>query len=854
MFMLRFIAKCCISISLIVSVFSATAVELDFYLSNEKLNADIPTPESVLGYQVGDWHVRHDQLVMYFKALAKSSDRVSVKVIGHSHEQRELLQVIISSANNQKKLDIIQQKHIARLSQSSKPSAKTSPLIVNLNYSVHGDESSGSNASLLVAYYLAASNNPEVIRYLDNMVILLDPSLNPDGLSRFAQWANQHKGQNLNSDPNNREHVQDWVRGRANHYWFDLNRDWLLLQHPESQARIKQYHQWRPNVLTDHHEMGTHSTFFFQPGISSRKNPFTPDKNVELTKRLAEFHASAFDQQNKLYFTEESFDDFYAGKGSTYPDLHGTIGILFEQASSRGHLQESINGLLDFPTTIKHQVMASLSTLKGSLVNKNDLLDFQYEFAQEYKKSAEKVDYYGYLLSEKHDKTRFHKLLALLQKHDIQVYPITKNTEVNGHKYNKQDSVYVPLKQPQMRLIQSIFSTRQSFNDNTFYDVSSWNLAMAFNITFDQVDSKRLVTMANQQWQKPESKPQSNITGSYSYAIDWADYQAPALTYALLNANFKIRTALKPFTAKTPEGIKEFSAGTMLVNAGLQTGNWLPAFKNIVNKFSVPISSISSGLTPSGIDFGSRNMMPVYKPNVLVIGGFGSNLYEVGETWYLFDKQLGFSPTIIEKRWLARTDLSKYTHIIMTDGSYSQDDADLLEQLKQWTKNGGVLWSQKRAALWLANNSVLHSDTFSQSDMNKQFDKSQLSYSDMESIAGKQRIAGAFFNMQLDLSHPLAFGFNKTLLPVFKNRTDLLIDAKKAFTNVAKYTDSPLIAGYADKTNVAKIADASGLVAHKYGKGVVIGMTDNPNFRSIMYGTNKLMFNALFLGKAIEAR
>ncbi|MDU0112157.1 M14 family metallopeptidase [Psychrosphaera aquimarina] len=852
--MLRFTTKCFITISLILSVFAATAVELNFYLPKEKLNENIPTPESVLGYQVGDWHVRHDQLVMYFKVLAQHSDRVSLKVIGKSHEQRELLQVTITSSANHNKLDSIQQQHIARLSSSKKPNSDTLPLVVNLNYSVHGDESSGSNASLLVAYYLAASNNPEVLKYLDKMVILLDPSLNPDGLSRFAQWANQHKGHNLNADPNNREHVQDWIRGRVNHYWFDLNRDWLLLQHPESQARIAQYHQWRPNVLTDHHEMGPHSTFFFQPGISSRKNPLTPDKNVELTKRLATFHADAFDEQNKLYFTEESFDDFYAGKGSTYPDLHGTIGILFEQASSRGHLQESINGLLDFPTTIKHQVMASLSTLKGSLVNKNDLLDFQYEFSQQYKELAKEIDFDGYILSEQDDKTRFYSLLSLLQQHDIEVYPLSKNTEINGRQYNQQNSVYIPLKQPQIRIIQSVFSTRKSFNDNTFYDVSSWNLAMAFNITFDKVESKRKVKLVDQEWQRPERKAHANILANYSYAIDWADYHAPALTYALLNANFKVRAALKPFTAKTPNGVKQFAAGTMLINAGLQHGDWVTMFNHIVKQFSVPVSAITSGLTPTGIDLGSRNMMPVYKPNVLVVGGFGTNSYEVGETWYLFDKQLGFSPTIIEKRWLSKTDLDKYTHIIMTDGSYSKDDDSLIDKLKVWTKAGGVLWSQKRTALWLAKNGVLKSETLTQKEMNERFDKTQLNYSDMESIAGKQRIAGAFFNLKLDLSHPLAFGYNKPMLPVFKNRTDLLVEGTNPFTNVAKYTDAPLIAGYADETNVNEIANASGLVAHKYGKGVVIGMTDNPNFRSIMYGTNKLMFNALFLGKAIEAK
>jgi hypothetical protein len=404
-----------------------------------------------------------------------------------------------------------------------------------------------------------------------------------------------------------------------------------------------------------------------------------------------------------------------------------------------------------------------------------------------------------------------------------------------------------------MRLIQSIFSDRQSFNDNTFYDVSSWNLAMAFNITYDKVDSKRLITKADQLWHKP-SKQVANLTDSYSYAIDWADYQAPALTYALLNADFKVRAALKSFTAITPKGNKEFKAGTMLINAGLQSGDWLAEFKRIVNEFNVPVSSISSGLTTSGIDLGSRNMMVVNKPNVLMVGGFGTNSYEVGETWYLLDKQLGFSPTIIEKRWLASTNLDKYTHIIMTDGNYNKGDDNLLLKLKIWTQNGGVLWSQKRAALWLANNDVLQTATFSQQEMNMRFDKTELNYSDMESIAGKQRIAGAFFNMELDLSHPLAFGFNKPLLPVFKNRTDLLMHGIKAFSNVAKYTQKPLLAGYADKTNVVKISEATGLVTHKYGKGVVIGMTDNPNFRSIMYGTNRLLFNALFLGDAVEAK
>lgn len=825
---------------------------LSFYLPDEQYNPDIPTPESILGYQVGEWHVRPDQILNYFHALDAASDRVSINVIGQSHQRRDLLQVVITSEQNHKKLSDIQTAHIKRLSAADKPNHDKHPLVVNLNYSVHGDEPSGSNASLLVAYYLAASNSSEVTAYLDNMVILLDPSLNPDGLARFAQWANQHKGMNLNSDPEHREHVQDWIRGRVNHYWFDLNRDWLLLQHPESRARITQYHQWRPNVLTDNHEMGTNSTFFFQPGIPSRKNPYTPEKNVELTGVLAQYHADAFDKENKLYFTEESFDDFYAGKGSTYPDLHGTIGILFEQASSRGHLQDSINGQLDFPTTIKNQVTVSLSTLQGSLSNKNTLLDYQWRFAQSYKSLAKDADHVGYVLTEKNDKSRFHALLSLLKAHDIQSYPLSRDTEIEDVVFAKEHSVFVPLAQPQIRLIQSIFSEQTSFFDNTFYDVSTWNLAMAFNVEYAVVESSRSVRAEKTPWQKPKSELTTLTANAYSYAINWADYNAPALVYELLKNDIQVRSALKEFAVQTQGDMQTFNPGTMLVHAGLQTGNWFKRFEKIVAKYDIEVSPIFSGLTANGIDLGSRNMMPVTLPKVLLIGGFGTNPYEAGETWYLLDRAVGFSPTIIEKDRVRKTDLSKYSHILLVDGNYGKDDKALLEQLQGWVKDGGVLWSQKSAALWLAENELIKGSVIDAQTMKRNFETEGLSYADRESLSGKQRIAGAFFETDLDLSHPLAFGFSNAKLPVFKNNIGLLADVDKPFIQVARYSKEPLIAGYADENNVEQVAEQSAVLAHRHGKGVVIGMTDNPNFRAITYGTNRLLFNALFLANGIR--
>jgi len=271
---------------MLVSV-SALAKPLSYYFEQDvKFDPSIPTPEQVLGYEVGEWHVRHDQLVQYMQILAEKSDRMNFKVIGRTHEQRPLVMLTVTASDKLGQVEQIRKAHLARLNGGASDSSKQ-PAVVWMGYSVHGNESSGSNASLLVAYYLAAAQGPEIDALLNNTVILLDPSLNPDGLARFANWANSNRGMKLSSDPQTREHIESWPSSRTNHYLFDLNRDWLLLQHPESRARIAQFHQWKPNILTDFHEMGPNSTYFFQPGIPTRKHPITPEENVTLTKAIA---------------------------------------------------------------------------------------------------------------------------------------------------------------------------------------------------------------------------------------------------------------------------------------------------------------------------------------------------------------------------------------------------------------------------------------------------------------------------------------------------------------------------------------------------------------------------------------
>ena len=842
-----------ITIMVVMLSFSSVAKPLSYYFEDDVVfDPAIPTPEEVLGYQVGEWHVRHDQLVRYMEVLAQKSDRINFEIIGRTHEQRPLVMLTVTAPNKLTQIEQIRQAHLARLGNNSKK-AKDEPAVVWMGYSVHGNESSGSNASLLTAYYLAAAQGDEINNLLNNTVILLDPSLNPDGLARFANWANSNRGMNLSSDPKTREHTENWPSSRTNHYWFDLNRDWLLLQHPESRARIAKFHQWKPNVLTDFHEMGPNSSYFFQPGIPSRKHPITPIENVTLTKAIANYHAKTLDENNALYFTEESFDDFYYGKGSTYPDVNGGIGILFEQASSRGHIQETINGPLTFPFTIKNQLLTSLSTFKAAVENRKALLDYQAKFYDQAAELAGDENFAGYVVEGAKDSTRITDFLALLEQHKIKAFELTKPLKAGGINFTT-NSYYVPLAQPQYRLVKAIFSEQKNFADNTFYDVSGWTLAHAFNLPFAKVKSNWGLDVADTPWKNAPKAPLASLESAYAFGFAWDDYLAPKMLNTLLKQGIKARVALSALTAKSSAGDINFEPGSIIIPAGLQTQqNWISLLNSAQSEFGIAIKPITTGLTSKGADLGSRSMAVVKAPKVLLIGGQGTSQYEVGEVWYYLDRFVGVAPTIVEMTRLSSLELSDYSHIVLAHGNYnSLTDAEKVA-IKSWVRKGGVIWGHKGGAKFLVDQQLLKANYLSRQDLAGAFKTEGLSYGDKDHLAGRQRIAGAIFKTSVDLTHPLTFSLTRDTLPVFKNSTWLLEASDAPFVNILTYTKRPLLAGFTDSVNVEQVAEGAGLIAHSYGRGSVIAMTDNPVFRGYWYGTSRLLSNALFLGHTFRA-
>jgi len=362
-------------------------------------------------------------------------------------------------------------------------------VVVWLSHSIHGNEASAVNCSMLTAYYLAAATGNEIDKLLENTVILIDPANNPDGVQRFSTWANGNKSYMTNPDPASREHNESWPGGRYNHYWFDLNRDWLPLEQPESESRIRKFQEWKPNVLIDLHEQGTNASFHFSPGEPSRVNPLLSAENQGLTQKLADNYAKAFDEAGTYYFSGERYDDYYIGRGSTFPDMNGGVSLLFEQASVRGFVQESDNGLLTFPMAIRNQFIGSVSTIKTAFNLKNEFLGYQKNYyllaMEEAKKEAQKA----YVFGAGNDLNTTFRFAKFLHSHGIKSYLLKNDLNVGTRNFKASSAYIVPLEQPQYRLIKSIFGLHLNPKDSIFYDISAWNIPHAYNLPFEAVKS-----------------------------------------------------------------------------------------------------------------------------------------------------------------------------------------------------------------------------------------------------------------------------------------------------------------------------------------------------------------------------
>lgn len=839
-------------ILLLTNCWSLKAQDLKYYLPDSvTYDPSIPKPKDIIYHEVGEWHVTHDRLVNYMKAIAVAApQRVKLETMGFTYEGRPQVLLIFTSLKNQQRLEEIRQQHIklADPAQSASVNIDNMPIVVWIGHSIHGNESSGANASLLSAYYLAAAQGKQIEELLDNVVILFDPSFNPDGLQRFSTWANQHKSKNLVSDPNSREFNEVWPGGRFNHYWFDLNRDWLPAVHVESQNRVAWFQKWKPNILTDHHEQGSNATFFFQPGVPSRVNPLTPEKNQELTGKLAKFHAQFLDRIGSLYFTKENYDDFYYGKGSTYPDVHGCIGILFEQASSRGHLQQTNNGLLSFPFTIKNQFVTTLSTLEGAKQLRKEFLAFQRNFYNEAANRAAAYPVKGYVFGDKNDLAKTFHFAEMLKRHQIEINNLPGNW--TDAAFEKGSSYMVSLNQPQHSLIRAIFEKTFDYKDSLFYDITSWTMPLAFGMPYQEITSSFMMGSKAEELKMPKSSVTGGRSG-YAYLIKWDELYAPAALNELLNADIAVKVATSNFELNEGGSNLKFQRGTLMIPVTMQTGDDETVFAKIsgvTEKYRLKTYAVTSGSAASGIDLGSSKFVPVTRPAIAMITGPGVNATDAGEVWHLLDQRMNITATHLEPTVFNRVDMNKYNTLIMVGGNYPDINKD---KLKTWVQSGGTLILSEEAVSWAAQNGI--SDVKFKKTKSPVDSAGKLSYTDREQIDGSQQVQGAIFGADVDLSHPLAYGYNQKTVSLFKANKVFMEKSKNPYATPFYYGSNPLQSGWISKENGDAVKNSAAVVVNTVGSGRVINIADNPNFRAFWLGGSKLFMNAIFFGRIIDA-
>lgn len=829
---------------------SAQHVELDYYLPNHaSYNKNIPTPESVLGFQVGDFHIQHAQLVAYLKEAAASSDRVKLINYGYTNERKPLYLVVISSPENIRNLDKIQAEHhkLTIPSESSSVNIDNQPVITWLGHTIHGNEASGLNASVLLVYHLLAANDAETKAWLDNEIIIVDPANNPDGADRFAEWANQHKSFVPSDDPVNIDHTEAWPGGRYNHYLFDLNRDWLNLQQVESQARQKQILAWTPNVYTCAHEQGSNANYHFSPGEPTRVHPLIPEENQKLIKRLAaEYYVPAFDKRGVLYFSGEQFDDYYIGRGREYFDFHGGLALLWEEQSARGFQQKTDNGLLTFPFAIQNQLTTELATIRGTYNLRKDLLDYQRRYFKNAASEAAKNPVKTYVFGSESDQAASYRLAELIARNGIEVFQLGKELKANGKTYKPEYSYAVPVSQPRYRLIEGLFEIREKYNDSISYDITGWTSPYLFNVAY----SKQSAPVALGEKVEIETLPKGEFKGekdAYAYLFEWTGYYAPRALYRLLkNGVFaKVSQSVVKF------GDKEFQRGTILIPLGKvyqtkTTDEIYKLAKQITDEDDIDVYSVPSGYF-EGHNLGSSAFATIRTPKVAVVGGNGASAAAVGELWHLFDTRYEIPLTIISSDRFAAADINDYNVIVLT-GSGLEGQPALVKRLKTWVEQGNTLIAYENSLRWLKKNE------FADIDFKVNQPVKDGSYENYAVSARANGIAGVIFGAKLDITHPLGWGYTDENIAVFKNNTINILPTDNKLRTPLTYTKNPVISGNVLKRVAAEYSEAPVAIVSRLGRGKVIGFSVDTNFRSVWYGTNKLTANAIFWGNLISAR
>ncbi len=810
------------------------------------------SPSEFLGYELGDRFTPHHRVVAYVKHVASEATHVQLERYGMTHEGRLLFYAVISSPDNMSRLHDVRTNNLRLAGLADGPADENAPVIVWLSYNVHGNESVSTEAAMATIYDLADLGNDQVSGWLDDVVVILDPCVNPDGRDRYVHFYNRTVGRHADVSPAAREHDEPWPGGRTNHYYFDLNRDWAWGTQLETRQRLPHYNRWMPHIHVDFHEQGVDQPYYFAPAAEPYHDAITPWQR-ELQQLIGRNHARYFDEYGWLFFTRQIFDLFYPGYGDTWPTFNGAVGMTYEQAGS-GRAGLGIitteGDTLTLADRIAGHYTTGLSSIETAAAHKGRITR---EFADYHRnaRTAPEGRWRTFVVKPSSNPDKLVTLARHLDMQGITYGQATQSHRSEGFSYMARTMGHVDVNPGDMIvsafqskgvLARVLFEPEAALSDSLSYDITAWALPYVYGLEAYALTER--IDPGEPGW-TATAEDAMKVDRPAAWLAEWKSFKDAQFLAALLQAGVRLRFTEEPFVIDN----RTYERGTLIVTrtGNERHGNRLhDVVQSLATLHGQTVHAVSSTHVADGVDFGSSDVPYLKKPRVAVIAGSTANPYSLGEVWHYFDEQLAYPVTLVNSDAAASLYLYDFDVIILPSGSWGDVLSEkLLQSLTGWVKSGGRLIALEGAARFLAGK-----DGFAlkkkEDDDEKKDEKNEVeSYAERERRSISESVSGAIFRAHLDSTHPLAFGYDSTYFTLKRNETafSFLDD----HWNVGVLKKDARISGFAGSKTLQPLENSLVFGVEDAGRGEIVYLLDNPIFRGFWYNGHLLLANAVFL-------
>ena len=845
--------KCFIALAIIISFQSA-------------FTQNIQSPREFLGYEIGERFTYHHLVVGYFNHVAENSPKVQLMEYGKTYENRPLIAVVISSEANLARIEQLRENNLVKTGLKEGKIEGDQLPIVWLSYNIHGNEASGTEVAIKALHHLASNDSKEVAEWLEHMIIIIDPCLNPDGREKYAVWYHQVSGQNINTSRESWEHNEPWPGSRVNHYLFDLNRDWVWQTQKETRQRLAFYQQWMPHVHIDFHEMGYESPYFFAPGAKPYNEAMT-GWQVEFQEILGEGLAKVFDESGELYFTNESFDLFTPIFGDTWPTFNGALGFTFEQGggSTAGlAVTTSTSDTVSLAKRIGNHYASTLGTLSTVFQYKTKIPE---EFNRYFKDGTKRFtsDYQTYIIRGNGNADNLRELFNLLDRNMISYYnPAQSGRKLTGYDYftkktishqlSKND-IIIPATQSHSHMVKVLFEPESKFNDTISYDLTAWSLPYVYGLSAIAVKE----TIPVNKDLKSGFEPIVNLTATstpYAYIVEWKSFSSVKFLASLLKQKVKVRYAQTAFEMDK----KKFPKGSLIINSienQYFKGNFDSVLTGLANTHQIKLVSTTTGKSDKGKDFGSSQFKFIKPFKIAILKGRGVGGNSVGELWFYFDQEVNYPVSLIDIEQISNLDISSYDIVIMPSGNYPQP---VMEKIVSFAKAGGRVIAMERSlqAFEKDKNLIFGKNTSEFRDKlekekqaaKKGPDSLLVRFEDRRKIAVEGISASSIYRLSLDSSHPFSYGIGSEIFVSKRNSTIFPYLPETAY-NVGYFKPGAHVSGFVGAKLKNELENTLGIGQESVGRGSIIYMTDSPVYRSFFHSGKLLFGNMVFLESSL---